>query len=79
MNSDFVMEESKTLAKKLQETTGDDNQRITTAYHLLFQRDPTAAERQLALEFLQSSQKSQNLWPQYAQVLLSSNEFSYLN
>ncbi len=76
MNSDFVMEQSKALARKLQESTGDDNARIAGAYRLLFQRDPTPAERKLALDFLHDSQ---NAWPQYTQVLLSSNEFSYLN
>jgi hypothetical protein len=76
MNSDFVMEQSKLLAKKLTESTDDDNARITLAYRLIFQREPTMAERKLALDFLHDSQ---NAWPQYTQVLLSSNEFSYLN
>ena len=76
MNSDFVMEQSKALAKKLLETPGDDSTRITSAYRLLFQREPSPGERKLALDFLHSSQ---NAWPQYTQVLLSSNEFSYLN
>ena len=76
MNSDFVMEQSKSLAKKLAELSGDDNARVNDAYRLLFQRVPTEAERKLALEFLRASQ---NAWPQYTQVLLSSNEFSYLN
>jgi cytochrome c553/mono/diheme cytochrome c family protein len=76
MNSDFVMEQSKALAQKLLESKGDDDLRIVNAYRLLFQRDPTLAERKLALEFLSDSG---NAWPRYAQVLLSSNEFSYLN
>jgi mono/diheme cytochrome c family protein len=76
MNSDFVMEQSKALAKSLQESNGDDNTRIANAYRLIFQREPTAGERKLALEFLHDSPKG---WPQYTQVLLSSNEFSYLN
>jgi mono/diheme cytochrome c family protein len=76
MNSDFVMEQSKTLSRKLLDSTGDDNARITAAYRLLFQREPKPGERKLALEFLHDSHDS---WPQYAQVLLSSNEFSYLN
>ncbi len=76
MNSDFVMEQSKALAKILQGSEGDDNARIAGAYRLIFQREPTAGERKLALEFLHDSPKA---WPQYTQVLLSSNEFSYLN
>ena len=76
MNSDFVMEQSKILAKKLEASNADDSARIADAYRLLFQRAPTPAERKLALDFLHDSQ---NAWPQYAQILLSSNEFSYLN
>ena len=76
MNSDFVMEQSKALAKKLLESSGDDSTRISAAYRLLFQREPSPEERKLAIEFLHGSS---NAWPQYAQVLLSSNEFSYLN
>ena len=76
MNSDFVMAQSKTLAQKLETAANDDPARITTAYRLLFQREPTPDERKLGLEFLHDSQEA---WPQYAQVLLSSNEFSYLN
>jgi mono/diheme cytochrome c family protein len=76
MNSDFVMEQSKTLAKKLTESNADDNARIAAAYRLLFQRGPTPDERRLALQFLHDSQEA---WPQYTQVLLSSNEFSFLN
>jgi hypothetical protein len=76
MNSDFVIEQSTALAKSLQESAGDDEARISRAYRLIFQREPTTGERKLALEFLQGSPKA---WPQYTQVLLSSNEFSYLN
>ena len=76
MNSDFVMEQSKALAKELSASPGDDSTRISTAYRLLFQREPSPEERKLAIDFLHGSS---NAWPQYAQVLLSSNEFSYLN
>ena len=76
MNSDFVMEQSKTLAKTVQDSDKDDKVRINFAYRRLFQREPTAIEVKLALEFLHDSQ---NGWAQYTQVLLSSNEFIYLN
>ncbi len=76
MNSDFVMAQSKTLAQKLETAANDDPARIAAAYRLLFQREPTPDERKLGIEFLHESQEA---WPQYTQVLLSSNEFSYLN
>ena len=76
MNSDFVMDQSKILAHRLAESKGDDNTRITAVYRRLFQREPSQEERKLAIVFLHDSSDD---WPQYTQVLLSSNEFSYLN
>lgn len=76
MNSDFVMDQSKILAHRLAESKGDDNTRITAVYRRLFQREPSQEERKLAIAFLHDSSDD---WPQYTQVLLSSNEFSYLN
>jgi mono/diheme cytochrome c family protein len=72
LNSDFILEQSKRLAERLQ-PLGDDQKRIDRAYELLFARKPTDPERKLGLEFLKDS-----AWPQYAQALLSSNEFSFL-
>jgi mono/diheme cytochrome c family protein len=72
MNSDFVMSQAKALAGRVD--GGSDAERIGKLYELVYQRTPTAAEEQLALAFLQ-----QSTWPQYAQVLLSSNEFNFLN
>jgi hypothetical protein len=74
MNSDFMMEQSRALAALLDKAAQEDA-RIRLAYRLVLQREPTAEERRAALEFLHSSK---NAWPLYAQVLLSSNEFIYL-
>lgn len=74
MNSDFMMEQSRALASLL-ETAPAGEARIRLAYKLVLQREPTAEERRAALEF---SRASKNAWPLYAQVLLSSNEFIYL-
>ncbi len=68
MNSPFVLAESKTLAKQ----AGT----IDALYQRLFQRAPTPQEKQLAQQFLEQSQHN---WPQYAQVLMSSNEFLFVN
>jgi mono/diheme cytochrome c family protein len=74
MNSEFLMKQSTAFAGRLGE--GDDAAKIVKAYAILFQRAPTAEEKQLGLTFLQETHEG---WPQYAQVLLSSNEFSFLN
>ncbi len=68
MNSPFVLTESKALAKEA--TT------VESLYEHLFQRPPTPQEKQLAQQFLS---QSDNNWPQYAQVLMSSNEFLFIN
>jgi len=68
MNSPFVLAESKTLTK--QTVT------IESLYERIFQRPPTPQEKRLAQQFLE---QSSNNWPQYAQVLMSSNEFLFVN
>ena len=68
MNSPMVLAESKVLAKQAGA--------VDALYERLFQRRPTAQERQLAQQFLA---QSNNNWPEYAQVLMSSNEFLFIN
>ncbi len=72
LNSGFIMQESRLLAARLGPLK-DDRARIDQAYRLLFTRLPTDAERQLGLDFLKTG-----AWPQYAQALFSSNEFSFV-
>jgi mono/diheme cytochrome c family protein len=74
MNSEMVMASAKSLASRVTSSGPDDAGRIDNAYELLFQRKPTAEERALGLKFVQHES-----WPRYMQVLLGSNEFSFLN
>ncbi len=76
MNSPFVMEQSAALAARVAAAASSDDQRITATYRFVLQRDPTAEERRLAHQFIGGNV---NAWPEYTQVLLSSNEFTYLN
>lgn len=76
MNSPFVIDQSKALADRVTSSAASKDERITAAYRFVLQRDPTREERKLALEFID---KNPNPWPAYVQVLLSSNEFTYLN
>jgi hypothetical protein len=77
MNSKFVAQQSKALAERLFKETaqgkGDDRQRIARAYQILFGRPAGEEEIQLGLEFLESKEDA---WPQYAQALLGTAEFS---
>ncbi len=72
LNSDQVALRAAALAKRIQKRNKKEG--VAQAYRLLFQREPSAAESQAALDFL-----SKGTWPQYAQVLLSSNEFAYVD
>src|SRR6185436_6909937 len=69
MISSLVADQAKALAARLK---GDDTARITEAYRLLFSRVPSKQEVELGLQFLH---QAKDPWPEYAQVLLSSNEF----
>ena len=65
--------QAKALADRLRPLKNDPA-RIDEAYSLLFSRPPSEAERKLGLEFLSTGGD----WPQYAQALFSSNEFSFV-
>ena len=76
LNSDLVMRLSEALSSRLQREAQDEKARIRLAYRLLFGRQPTREEMQMGQEFVHNGT---DLWPHYSQVLLSSNEFLYLN
>ncbi|HWB99247.1 MAG TPA: PSD1 and planctomycete cytochrome C domain-containing protein [Bryobacteraceae bacterium] len=74
MNGSLVAQEAQKLAARLADEP-DDRARIRKAYRWLFDRDPDHAEVDLGLQFLRESREA---WPQYTQVLLSSNEFIFV-
>ena len=74
LNSAFLTRLSEALVARLDSGTGDPD-RIHQIYRILFGRNPTAEELRLGGKFLRGNEKS---WPQYARVLLSSNEFLYV-
>jgi mono/diheme cytochrome c family protein len=71
MNSPFVDGHAAALARRF---TGDDRQRVTSLYRTLFGREPQPQELKLGLEYI-----STGAWPSYARVLLSSNEFLFID
>ncbi|MFN7923358.1 MAG: PSD1 and planctomycete cytochrome C domain-containing protein [Bryobacteraceae bacterium] len=76
LNSDLVWREAERFAKRLEGEAGDDAGRIERAYRLLYGRQASETEVRRGLAFL-AGEKSD--WKQYAQALLSSGEFLYLN
>jgi hypothetical protein len=80
LNSPFLRWQAVTLARRLKaEAPGGGEARVRRAYCLLFGRPATAEEVRLALAFLGEGQGSDALWEQYAQVLLGSNEFLFVD
>jgi mono/diheme cytochrome c family protein len=87
LNSELISREAKLLAGRLVGRAGigteNDAEGIRQAYRLLYGREATVEEISLGLEFLaeQGKQGSTNViaWQQYAQVLLSSNEFIFVD
>jgi len=81
LNSEFVSEEAKALSARLREDALEDTARIERAYQLLFGRAPSAYESRRAVDFLSAGAAGDAslAWQQYAQMLLSSNEFSFID
>ncbi len=71
MNSPFVEEQAKALAARV---SGTDEEKIRSAYRLTYGREPGKQELKLGLDYLREGD-----WTQYARVLLTSNEFLFMN
>jgi hypothetical protein len=81
LNSESLIGNAKALAAKLASAASDDTGRIRHAFLLLYGRPAMPREVEMGLEFLSASGTSGGLlrWEQYAQVLLSTNEFLYVD
>ncbi len=87
MNSSFVYKQAQAFAKRVYDE-GSDTARIQKAYRILFGRAPTDAEIKAGVDFLaahpetpgnQIAGQPTTAWSQYTRVLLSSNEFEFVN
>lgn len=87
MNNPFVYDQASVLADRVHNLPTQED-RITQAYEYVYQRKPTAAELQLGLKFLSSTPEKPGYtvvgepataWREYAHVLLSSNEFQFID
>ena len=79
MNSGFVMEQAKRLAGRadvVREASVE--ARIRKLYRICYGRAPTDRERELSRPFLGKA-PSPEQWAQFAQVLLESNEFVFVD
>ncbi len=81
LNSEFIVSRAKALAARLSSDEVTIEEKIKRAYRLLYSRPPDEAELQIGHEFVaaeSASDEGLSAWDQYAQVLLSSNEFMYV-
>lgn len=83
MNSDLVHEQSLTIAEQLLNMPLDDSQRIVAVYKRILKRQPTTVEKTAASNFirdagLSAESTTTTVWQSLCRVLISSNEFSYI-
>ena len=82
LNSEFMVNQAKALAARVEKMGATDEERVTAAYRLAFNRPPDSQEAALALAFLRQPPTSDDKltrWQQYAQALLASNEMMYVD
>ena len=77
MNSPFFQKRADALVNRLVRESKTNEGRINMAYQLLYNRQPSAYESETGLEFLEKVD-NEAAWKQYAQVLLGSEEFRYI-
>lgn len=79
LNSPFMRRHAGLLAERVAaERAGDVEGQVRRAYELLFGRDAGAEELRVAEEFLGNDPDAER-WREYAQVLLGSNEFLFVD
>jgi hypothetical protein len=82
MNNPFVIEQAKQLANSLNEPRRSTAANIRDAYERLYARAATDAELKLGIAFVSESIDSpadMTPWAQYAQILMTANEFLYVD
>jgi hypothetical protein len=82
MNSPFVIEQARGVAKRPEISKADSaEEKVQALYRLILQRDPQNDELELGEKFIAAQKTDSKLSPleKYAQVLLLSNELSYVD
>ena len=82
LNSPFMQQQADTLVRRLGREAGSDTEsRVRLAYRLLYGRTATDAQLRLAQDYLTppAAGAGDTMWVQYAQVLLGSNEFVFVD
>jgi hypothetical protein len=77
LNGPFIQWQAEALATNLMKQTGTEA-RVNVAYEKLFQRTPRQTELKIATAFFNGIKNNKAAWTQYAQALLASNEFLFI-
>lgn len=82
MNSPFIQEQARQIASGLP-NIDDNSQRVNSLYQRILSRLPTDVELQRSVEYVTAAQTSDagklSPWDRLAQVLLMTNEFSFVD
>ena len=78
MNNPFIQMQSASLVGQTS-LVPDSRFRITALYRSVLARDPSEDEVELALDYLKKEKNSAAAWQSYAQALLCSNEFAFVD
>jgi hypothetical protein len=86
LNSPFVLGIAKALAARVQAEVADEPGRVQRAFLLVYGRPATAEESRVVLDYLgrkdtpaEQAENRLSRWERFAQVLLGSNEFMYVD
>jgi hypothetical protein len=90
LNGEFIARQAETLAERLIALPENDNaSRLEQAFVWVYGRPPRDAELQLGLKFIAAAdtadpngdqeRRTRQAWQKYAQVLLSANEFAFID
>ncbi len=85
MNSLFVTQQARHLVDAIPDFSNTGvPAKLTWLYHAIYQRDPTSEELEIGRQFIDSSsprtgEKNLGIWQRYAQLLLCTNEFEFID
>ena len=83
LNSPFVLQQSKAFVQRLQKETPDTAGRVRLAFSLAYGRDATDNQVEACIAFLMAGTPNgpiaDTTWLQFAQAILGSNEFQFVD
>lgn len=78
MNSPFVIERAQEISARIPEAS-EDTTKIQQLYQMVLARNPNQAEQAVAAKYVQQEAGNAGRWKNLAQILLQTNEFSFVD